>query len=69
MFYSQADTEKFKQFFDFTNRSSSGVRVQIYTIAWDLIKQHPILGIGLGQFEQVYQTQAVSILGTAPFNG
>ncbi|MEK9166823.1 MAG: O-antigen ligase family protein [Patescibacteria group bacterium] len=67
VFYSQADTEKFKQFFDFTNRSSSGVRVQIYTIAWDLIKQHPILGIGLGQFEQVYQTQAVSILGTAPF--
>lgn len=67
LFYSQADTEKFQQFFNFSSRSSSGVRVQIYTIAWELIKEHPILGIGLGQFEQVYQTRAVSILGTPPF--
>lgn len=67
LFFSQIDSAKFSQFIDFSNRSSSSVRIQIYTIAWDLIKQHPILGIGLGQFEQVYQTQAVSILGSAPF--
>ncbi len=67
LFYSQIDTEKFKQFLDFTNRSSSGVRIQIYRIAWEFIKEHPILGIGLGQFEQLYQTRAVSILGQAPF--
>jgi O-antigen ligase len=64
---SQLGTDKFQQFIDFSNRSSSSVRIQIYQIALELIKTHPLLGIGLGQFEQQYQAVAVSTLGEAPF--
>lgn len=67
LFYSQMDTEKFQQFIDFSSRSSSTVRLQVYEIAWALIKENPVFGIGLGQFEHVYQTKAVEILGHTPF--
>jgi len=64
---SQIGTGKFAQFLDFSGRSSSSVRIQVYTIALDLIRAHPFLGIGLGQFEQQYQVTAVSALGQTPF--
>ncbi len=35
--------------------SSAAVRLQLWSISWDLTKQHPILGIGLGTFEPAYQ--------------
>lgn len=35
--------------------SSISVRLQLWSIGWELIKERPILGIGLGQFEQAYQ--------------
>lgn len=67
LFVSQVNTDKFEQFTDFEGRSSSSVRMQVYEIAVTLIKENPVFGIGLGQFEQVYQVEATRILGEAPF--
>lgn len=64
---SQLGTDKFTQFLEFSDRSSSSVRIQIYEISAHLLGQHPLLGIGLGQFEQQYQAVAVETLGEAPF--
>lgn len=64
---SQLGSEKFVQFLDFSGRSSTSVRLQVYEISLNLIKQHPIFGIGLGQFEQFYQVNAAAILGQDPF--
>jgi putative inorganic carbon (hco3(-)) transporter len=64
---SQLGGDKFEQFVDFSGRSSSTVRLQVYDIALNLIAQHPLLGIGLGQFEQFYQEFAIDILGREPF--
>ncbi|MFA4814957.1 MAG: O-antigen ligase family protein [Candidatus Gracilibacteria bacterium] len=64
---SQLGTDKFAQFLEFSERSSSSVRIQIYEISATLLKEHPVLGIGLGQFEQQYQEVAVSALGRGPF--
>lgn len=66
-FISQIGTEKFDHFLDFSQRSSSSVRIQVYDVALGLIKQHPLLGIGLGQFELEYQNNATDILGKTPF--
>ena len=35
--------------------SSAHVRLQLWSVSWDLIKENPILGIGLGTFEPAYQ--------------
>lgn len=35
--------------------NSISVRLQLWDISWDLIKESPILGLGLGQFEPAYQ--------------
>jgi len=63
----QYQTDKFQQFMELSERSSSSVRLEVYEISRSLLIQYPLQGIGLGQFEQVYQTRAVEILGHAPF--
>lgn len=63
----QADPQKWNKFFEFGERSSSGVRVEIYAIATHLIAEHPLTGIGLGQFPLFYQLQGPRILGHAPY--
>ncbi len=35
--------------------NSATVRLQLWSISWDLIQENPLLGIGLGQFEPAYQ--------------
>lgn len=35
--------------------NSISVRRQLWSISWELIKKHPVLGIGLGTFEPAYQ--------------
>jgi len=62
-----ANTEKGRKFFAVQDRSSTSVRMEIYTVALRLIQQHPFLGIGLGQFEPQYALQAPEILGKAPY--
>ncbi|MEX1112272.1 MAG: O-antigen ligase family protein [Candidatus Andersenbacteria bacterium] len=36
-------------------QSSAAVRLQLWSVSWDLIQQHPFLGVGLGAFEPAYQ--------------
>src|SRR3989338_1569030 len=43
---SQMNTLKFQQFLDFGGRTSSSIRIEVYTIAGKLIQAHPILGVG-----------------------
>jgi hypothetical protein len=64
---SQSGTQKFQEFLDFEERTSSSVRIEVYEIASDLIQQHPLLGIGLGQFELQYPLNAPEVLGHAPY--
>lgn len=63
----QWSTPKFQQFLDFEGRSSSTVRLEVYQVAWDMIKEHPVTGIGLGQFEVQYALRAPEVLGHAPY--
>jgi O-antigen ligase len=63
----QTGTEKFSKLFEFTERSSSAVRLEVWEVSLNLIKENPVLGIGLGQFEPQYQLNAAEILGHAPF--
>ncbi len=67
LFVTQMGTLKFQQFLDFENRTSSSVRVEIYTVATELVKEHPILGVGLGQFQVQYQLAAERALGYLPY--
>ncbi|MBI5411627.1 O-antigen ligase family protein [Candidatus Peregrinibacteria bacterium] len=62
----QIYTGKFQRFLDFKNRSSTSVRVEIYQVSANLLQKHPLLGIGLGQFQNQYQTNAVRVLGHSP---
>lgn len=65
--FSQLGSEKFTQFLEFSERSSSSVRLQVYEVSLALLKENPFLGIGLGQYEQQYQEVAVAVLGAEPF--
>ena len=62
----QINSPKFKQFLDFENRSSTSVRLEIYTVSLDLIKENSLAGIGLGLFQARYQNNATEILGHHP---
>jgi len=66
-FLTQVDTGKFKDFLAFDRQSSSSVRVQVWTVALNEIKENPVLGIGLGGFENVYEKKSAEILGTEPY--
>jgi O-antigen ligase len=49
-------------YFTYTGRlthlhNSVAVRLQLWSVSWDLIKQHPLVGVGLGTFEPAYQHQ------------
>lgn len=61
------NTEKWRVLLELAERSSSSVRLQVYQISTALIAQNPLLGIGLGQYEAVYNLQAPVILGKAPY--
>ena len=67
IFLSQIGTPKFQAFLDFSEQSSSSVRIEIWRTAGFLLKQSPFLGIGPGQFEGQYQLQAVEALGHEPY--
>lgn len=61
------DPAKWQMFFQLGTRTSSGVRVEIYTIAIQLLFRHPLTGIGLGMFPAAYQLEGPQILGHAPY--
>jgi O-antigen ligase len=62
----QINTPKFQQFLDWENRSSTSVRLEIYEIAWGLIDENSLIGVGPGLFQANYQTKGPDILGHAP---
>jgi len=64
--FTQFNTAKFQQFLDFENRSSTSVRLEIYRVAWSLVKQHPLVGVGPGLFQANYQVSAPRVLGHTP---
>lgn len=45
---------KFQNLFDPFTRNSLSARIQIWHAAWEIIKQNPITGIGLADFQRVY---------------
>jgi len=51
----QAGSPKFGRLFDFSNRSSSGARSQIWQTSLLIIKKYPLGGVGLGNFEAIYR--------------
>ncbi|MBU0577041.1 O-antigen ligase family protein [Patescibacteria group bacterium] len=62
----QINTPKFQQFLDWENRSSTSVRLEIYEVAWSLINEEPLTGIGPGLFQAEYQTRGRENLGRIP---
>jgi O-antigen ligase len=62
----QYDSPKFQQFIDFENRSSSSVRLEIYDIAYHLVSDYPLTGVGPGLFQGFYQTKGPGYLEHAP---
>lgn len=69
VFFITGDPGKFKQMFNFSGQSSSSVRVEVWTVAAQLIKEHPVTGIGPGRFEEEYARRAPEILGKQPYEG
>ncbi len=66
-FFTFINPDKVDQLFVFNERTSSAVRIQVWTIASSLIKNNFLLGIGPGQFEIFYQLNAVKALGHTPY--
>lgn len=62
----QINSPKFKQALDWQNRSSTSVRLEIYQISWNMIRENPFTGIGPGLFQANYQTKAFSVLRRTP---
>jgi O-antigen ligase len=61
------DASKLQAVFQFGMRNSSSVRVEVYTIALQLLGENWLTGIGMGQFPAFYQLEAVRILGHVPY--
>ncbi len=57
----QIHTEKFQEFFEFEERASTSARLQIWHASYEMIKDVPILGIGLGQYELNYQWEMTDL--------
>jgi O-antigen ligase len=49
---------KFKNIISGSERNSLTTRLQIWEISIEVLKQHPVLGVGLGNFQSPYRTQA-----------
>lgn len=61
------DPDKWQAMFQFAQRNSSSVRIEVYAISWGLLAKNWLLGIGMGQFPALYQVEAVNILGHVPY--
>lgn len=48
-------TKKFHDLFEFQERSSGHARLEIWQTSWLIFKEHPILGVGLNDFEYHYR--------------
>lgn len=67
VFLMMGDRGKFTQAFNFSGRSSSSVRLQVWHVAGELIGRNFFLGLGAGQFERHYSLSSGEILGVEPY--
>jgi O-antigen ligase len=63
----QLGTTKFDDFLKFDQQSSSSVRMQVWEVATDFALDDPVLGIGLGAYDNRYAAEASGILGYEPY--
>ena len=63
----QFGTTKFNDFLEFDQQSSSSVRMQVWEVAANFALENPVLGIGLGGYEDRYAAEAIGILGYEPY--
>lgn len=59
--------EKFQNLIKVDEHTSIGTRVEIWTVGSKLIKENPLFGIGLGEYESNYSQRATELLGHEPF--
>lgn len=64
---SQIQTTKFVDFLAFNRQSSSSVRLQVWGVASHYISENPVIGVGPGRFEKLYENNAAAILGVQPY--
>lgn len=67
VFFVTGDRNKFDALFQFSERSSSAVRLEVWKISGQFIREHPILGIGFATFQPLYEQRAVDILRHPPY--
>jgi O-antigen ligase len=65
--FSQIGTDKFNTFLDFSQRNSTTVRLQVWETALTLVSKNIFFGLGLGQFEPMYQLNISWVLGKLPY--
>ncbi|MFC1655921.1 O-antigen ligase family protein [Patescibacteria group bacterium] len=61
------NSEKFTNLTKLDEQTSIATRVEIWSVGTHLIKENPLLGIGLGQYEANYVERAEEILGKKPY--
>lgn len=60
-------SKKFMTFFETKEQSSTSTRLEVYQISTQLLRDHWLTGIGVGQYEAQYKVHAVEIVGKAPY--
>jgi len=58
--------EKFQNLTRFDEHTSIATRLEIWQVGGQLIKENPLLGIGLGNYQKNYNERAEEILGKKP---
>lgn len=60
------DKWKFDTLFDFKGKTSSAIRLEVWQVGGEFIKEHPFFGIGPGRFQDEFKSHAQEILGREP---
>jgi O-antigen ligase len=60
------NAEKFQNLTRFDEHTSVATRIEIWQVGFQLIKENPLLGIGLGKYQENYDQRAVEILEREP---
>ncbi len=65
--FDQLGTNKFEGLKNLSYRSSLNSRLMIWRSAWLIGKDHPVIGIGPGNFQKYYLDYQSRVLGTEPY--
>ncbi len=61
------NVEKFQNLVKVDEHTSIATRLEIWEVGAKLIKENPVLGIGLGEYERMYSERATELLGHQPY--